>query len=438
MERLTKRYMNLISVLGIVVGLSACWRVFSGGLPQGVGPSTVIALVALCVLCRCLPLYVREDCTIDMSFISVLAVALVMGPAGALVLLFLTTPLEIVPTESGKGFYHIFNTDPHKLLFNTSNLNLSLAVGGAVYYALGGTPGNISLPGILLPAIGYVISAVGTNALIISGVFYLESRMRFFSIFGHMLVGMIPSIVCSSTIGYFLAMLLKMERGHWLAFLFMLPLLLARFSFKLYLDSQKSQYEVIRALTAALEAKDTYTRGHSMRVAGYACLIAQEMHLPRTTIHRLLTAGLYHDIGKIGVPDSILQKPGRLTPEEREVIEHHPMAGVDILKNINGYQEILSMVGHHHEFYNGKGYPDGTCGEDLPVENYILGAADAYDAITSDRPYRKGRTPQQAAEILRKEAGEQFHPDVARVAAQLAEEGRLTQQAAEEAAQTGM
>ena len=78
MERLTKRYMNLISVLGIVVGLSACWRVFSGGLPQGVGPSTVIALVALCVLCRCLPLYVREDCTIDMSFISVLAVALVM------------------------------------------------------------------------------------------------------------------------------------------------------------------------------------------------------------------------------------------------------------------------------------------------------------------------------------------------------------------------
>ena len=146
------------------------------------------------MLCRCLPLYVREDCTIDMSFISVLAVALVMGPAGALVLLFLTTPLEIVPTESGTGFYHIFNTDPHKLLFNTSNLNLSLAVGGAVYYALGGTPGNISLPGILLPAIGYVISAVGTNALIISGVFYLESRMRFFSIFGHMLVGMIPSL----------------------------------------------------------------------------------------------------------------------------------------------------------------------------------------------------------------------------------------------------
>ena len=437
MERGTKWYTWLVSLCGIAVGFLACWNVLADGWPD-VGTSTIVALIILCVLCRCLPLYVRENCTIDMSFISVLAVALVLGPAGALVLLFVTTPLEIVPTEDGKGFYHIFNTDPQKLLFNTANLNLSLAAGGVVYYALGGTPGNIALPGVLLPAIGYVIAAIGVNALIISGVFYMESRTGFFTIFGQMLLGMIPSIVCSSTIGYFLAMLLKMNGGPWLAFLFMLPLLLARFSFKLYLDSQKSQYEVIRALTAALEAKDTYTRGHSMRVAGYSFLIAQEMNLPRPMLRRLLTAGMYHDIGKIGVPDSILQKPGRLTPEETEVIQHHPMAGVDILKNINGYQDILSMVGHHHEFYNGNGYPDGTREKDLPLETYILGAADAYDAITSDRPYRAGRTPQQAAEILRQEAGKQFHPEVALVAARLAEEGRLTQQAAEEAAQTGM
>lgn len=120
-----------------------------------------------------------------------------------------------------------------------------------------------------------------------------------------------------------------------------------------------------------------------------------------------------------------MQKPGALTPEERAIIQRHPQQGVDILRNIDAYQELIPLILHHHEFYDGRGYPDGTAGDQVPLEVYILGAADAYDAITSDRPYRKGRTPAQAAEILRSEAGKQFHPQVAEVVAGMSERGEL-------------
>ena len=153
------------------------------------------------------------------------------------------------------------------------------------------------------------------------------------------------------------------------------------------------------------------------------------MGLSSKRVQKLSTAAVFHDIGKIGIPDSILQKPGALTPEERAVIQTHPAKGVRILENLDGYEAIIPLVLHHHEFYDGRGYPDGTCGEELPIETYILGAADAYDAITSDRPYRRGRTPLQAAAILREEAGKQFHPQVAVTLAELAEDGLLERSA---------
>lgn len=156
--------------------------------------------------------------------------------------------------------------------------------------------------------------------------------------------GLVPSIVCSAPIGYFLAMLLGMQNGAWLALLFMLPVLLARYSFKLYLDGQRQQYSIVKAFAAALEAKDTYTLGHSSRVAAYTVRIAQAMKLPEKRIRLLSDAALFHDIGKIGVPDSILQKPGALTPEERAIIQRHPQQGVDILRNIDAYQELIPLI----------------------------------------------------------------------------------------------
>ena len=266
---------------------------------------------------------------------------------------------------------------------------------------------------------------MAANVVVILFYYKFSQDMDLSSVVVPMILGLLPSIALSSPIGYFLAMLLGMENGAWLALLFMLPLLLARYSFKLYLDGQRQQFSIIKAFAAALDAKDAYTQGHSSRVAAYTVQIATAMHLPERRVRRLADAAVFHDIGKIGVPDSILQKPGALTPEERAVIQRHPQTGVDILRELDSYQELLPLILHHHEFYDGRGYPDGTKGDEISLDTYILGAADAFDAITSDRPYRSGRSPQAAAAILQAESGKQFHPKVVAAVAAMVERGEL-------------
>lgn len=423
MRKLTTWYIWLVILLGMAAGgysiaASALSRPWSR-------PGILISLIVLCILCRCLPLYIRPDCTIDISFISILTTVLLFGPETATAIVFLTTPLEIIPREEGEGHYHIFNTDPVKTFFNAGNRNLSFTLAGLAYRAAGGIPGNIDLPGVLLPGLCFIFCSILLNSFILLFMFLLERKVTFYPTILQMFVGLLPSIFCCTPMAYFLAILLRLPSGTWLALLFMLPLLLARYSLQLYLTGTRQQFSILKALTAALDAKDTYTEGHSARVAQYATLIAQEMGLSQKRVNRLQNGAVFHDIGKIGIPDAILQKPGRLTDAERLEIQQHPIIGVDILKNIDAYRDILDLVRHHHERYDGGGYPDGTVGEQISLEVYILGAADAYDAITSDRPYCKGRSPEVAARILREEAGKQFHPQVAMVAAAMIEDGRL-------------
>ena len=427
MDRVTKWYMVFICALGMVISVYSVWRFFflHASSDQGVRLTTFAVLLLLSWLCYCLPLYIRDDCTVDLSFISILASVLTMGPEAAVVISLISYPLSVIPAPDGKDHIHIFNTAPIKTLFNISNRSISYAVGGIAYYALGAVPGAISLPGILPPAILYIVLSMAANVVVILFYYKFSQDLDLSTVVVPMILGLLPSIALSAPIGYFLALLLLMNNGAWLALLFMLPLLLARYSFKLYLDGQRQQYSIIQAFAAALEAKDTYTQGHSSRVAAYTVQIATAMGLPERRIRRLSDAAVLHDIGKIGVPDSILQKPAALTPEERAVIQRHPQTGVDILRNLDSYQELLPLILHHHEFYDGRGYPDGTKGDEISLDTYILGVADAFDAITSDRPYRDGRSPQAAAAILRAESGKQFHPKVVETVAAMVERGEL-------------
>ncbi|NCB62597.1 MAG: HD domain-containing protein [Clostridia bacterium] len=433
MRTATKWYLGIVSALGMALGLAAAWRFFvsrpGAWTPQFVGVFLTLALI--CWLCCCLPLYVREDCTVDLSFLSVLASVLLLGPEAAVVINLITYPFVVLPSPDGKTRCHVLNTAPYKTFFNMANHNISYLVGGFAYYALGGTPGDISLPGILLPALLFIVLAMLSNVIVLVGYFSLERLAKFYPAVFQIFWGLVPSIALATPIGYFMAMLYGMPSGVWLAILFILPLLLARYSFKLYLDVQRNQARMVRSLMAALETKDTYTEGHSMRVDRYAGMIARRLGLSEAQIQTLELAATFHDIGKIGVPDAILQKPGPLTQEERKVIQLHPQAGVRILEHIDGYDKIIPLVLHHHEFYDGRGYPSGTKADEISLDTYILSAADAFDAITSDRPYRKGRSPQEAALILRTEAGRQFHPKVALTVAEMAEEGLLDRLAAE-------
>ncbi len=172
---------------------------------------------------------------------------------------------------------------------------------------------------------------------------------------------------------------------------------------------------VVRAIINAIDAKDPYTCGHSDRVALYAKRIAERMGESVEECERIYMAGLLHDVGKIGVPDSILGKPGALTVEEYAIVKKHPEIGHTILKHLKQLDYVLPGVLHHHEAVNGTGYPTGLAGEAIPLHGRILAVADAYDAMTSDRPYRPGMPSEQAESILRDEAGKTWDADIVAV-----------------------
>ena len=170
--------------------------------------------------------------------------------------------------------------------------------------------------------------------------------------------------------------------------------------------------EIIDALRLMVDAKDIYTRGHSDRVSEYAAAIAAAMGMEAAHCESIRVAGLFHDIGKVGIPDSILLKPARLTEEEAAVIKKHPVDGARILSAISHFHEIVPWVKAHHERPDGKGYPDGLSGEEIPIQARIIAVADTYDAMTSDRSYRKALAPEAAADQLLQGRGTQFDPSV--------------------------
>ncbi len=170
----------------------------------------------------------------------------------------------------------------------------------------------------------------------------------------------------------------------------------------------------LSALANALEAKDVYTQGHSKRVTALAVEIARRMHLPPIQVEQIKLAGMFHDIGKIGIKDNILNKNGSLTQEEFSEIKKHPKIAVDIIGDLID-KDILDIVLYHHERYDGKGYPAGLKGENIPLGARILAVADSWDAMTSKRPYRKALPKDVAMEELRKNAGTQFDPRIVSV-----------------------
>lgn len=173
---------------------------------------------------------------------------------------------------------------------------------------------------------------------------------------------------------------------------------------------QKFFIEAIQVLVKTLEAKDKYTKEHSLNVAKYAVLIARNLRLSEEEIKIIEIAGYLHDLGKIGIDENILKKPGKLTSEEYEHVKKHPLITVEILEPIEEFREIIKFVKHHHERYDGTGYPDRLKGEEIPIGARILALADAYDAMLSDRPYRKARKKDEVINELKHEKGKQFDP----------------------------
>lgn len=181
---------------------------------------------------------------------------------------------------------------------------------------------------------------------------------------------------------------------------------------QLYDDISRLFMHTVEALASAIDAKDPYTYGHSQRVARLSSAICGELGMSGKEVKKVELAAILHDIGKIGTPESILQKPGKLGPEELEKVHEHPSKGARILSNIRELADVIQWIRHHHEWYDGEGYPDHLAAEGIPVQARVIAIADAFDAMTSDRPYRKGMPAGEAIKIMESFTGSQFDPHI--------------------------
>ena len=172
---------------------------------------------------------------------------------------------------------------------------------------------------------------------------------------------------------------------------------------KQFTDELENAETVLSSLALSIEAKDPYTEGHFERLSKYSVALAKQLKLPEEQQEALRRGGIVHDIGKVAVPEPILLKPGPLTAEERKIMEQHPVVGDRICAPLKSFRLVTPIIRHHHEKFDGSGYPDGLQGEEIPLTARILQAVDIYDALTTDRPYRKALTPQQAFEQMREE-----------------------------------
>jgi putative nucleotidyltransferase with HDIG domain len=191
---------------------------------------------------------------------------------------------------------------------------------------------------------------------------------------------------------------------------------------RLYDDLRCLFYNTVETLVRTIQAKDQYTSGHSTRVSRYALLIAEKLGLSTKERHQLYLAAMLHDIGKIGVPDELLHRPGNLSDEEMERVRNHVQLGASMIEMLGEMHPIVPLIRHHHESWDGTGYPDGMKGEEIPLISRIISVADMYDAMTSDRPYRKRRSHEQAVEEIKRTTGTKVDPRVAEAFLQVLKE----------------
>ena len=302
----------------------------------------------------------------------------------------------------------------YKLIFNMGQHVLTLGIAALIFQKAGGDITNPSVRSLILPFVlcGPTYFFVN-NALIctIIGITDRISPIRVWLVdfrwtIGHDLI--------LAPLGLLVAWLYS-EISPWAIFAFFAPLALARYVYKLYMDLRDAYFDSIAALASALDASDPYTRGHSDRVTEYAKKVARAMGLSEREIESIEFAGRLHDIGKIGIDRSILRKRSRLNDREYKEMQKHPNMGAEIAGKLKFLKKAEGYVSHHHERFDGRGYPDGIGGEEIPIGARILGVVDAFDAMTSDRPYRPALSVEIAVQELEKGSGKQFDPDITEV-----------------------
>ena len=301
---------------------------------------------------------------------------------------------------------------PAQRLFNTGMYVLSAYLAGRAFVAAGGhvgPPGPSAFPGIIGPFAVAAVVHVAVNFMLLNAVFWLTREHG--GVPGR--VGLDVKLALTD-LGYgafgVLIAALWSVLGPFTPVLVLIPVFVARWAVAQFAAQQRAYEATVSALCQAVETKDFYTRGHSERVSRGAVMIATEIGMRPDRVGAIRYAGMLHDVGKMGVPTSVLQKRSSLTDDEYAAVQLHPMRGLDMVREIGFLDEALAGIMHHHERIDGRGYPMGLAGDEIPEFARVLAVADAFDAMTSDRSYRGARPVPEAVTELRKWAGKQFDP----------------------------
>ena len=297
-------------------------------------------------------------------------------------------------------------------------------VAGAAYLAAGGTLGAPRFPRDVVPVLlaGALYYALNTGW--VSLVLGSQVREPALTIWRQHFRDGLPQHALSVGYGLLFAQV-SVAAGIPGVLLLVLPLLFARYALRLYADLRQDHVSFVRALSLALDAVDPYTHEHSVRVAEYSVRVARRMGLPESEVETIRYAALVHDIGKIAQRPDVIRKPDPLDEEERRLMMRHPEAGAHIIGQIRALGDAARMVRTHHWRPDGRGYPPGLTEADVPVGARVIHVCDAFDAMVSDRPYRKGLPVARALGELRRHAGTQFDAEIVIALVALHEEGRL-------------
>src|SRR2546425_3644568 len=338
--------------------------------------------------------------------------SVVFIPFLASVLLFPAPwPMVIAGTTGLVAHYIVRRKTLVRALFNTAQYMLFVGLGASVYAALGGHVGfdavHLNFAAFAAMVLVFFVVNQGTVALAVSVTTDISIREAWTRIAGDSL----PYDLVSSSLAVLLAFLYIKLQLAGLAIL-ILPLFFVRHMYQMNLQVERVNRELLELMVKAIEARDPYTSGHSVRVAEYARQIARELGLNPKHVDQIGTAALLHDVGKIHEDFApLLRKAGRLTPEERMLMQAHPVRSADLAGTIAEFRgRVQTDIRNHHENYDGTGYPDGLTGEGIPIGARIIMIADTIDAMTTDRPYRKALSLQRTLDEMAKHSGRQFDP----------------------------
>jgi HD-GYP domain-containing protein (c-di-GMP phosphodiesterase class II) len=367
------------------------------------------------------------------SSAAILAAVVLLGPFGAAMV----------------GAVSVLSPQRHlrlaRRLFNGAMYALTGYLAGETFVALQrsyppghapfGRPLGAYFPALLLPFAAAAVVHVLANHGLMWGV--LRANRGRGRVFGELAMeSSLPLLLVSdlgfAALGLVIAALCAVMPSAVAAAIVLVPLFVARWAMGQFAEQQTAYAATMAALCQAVETKDFYTRGHSERVSRGSGMIARQIGMRADRAEALTFAGMLHDVGKLGVPTKVLQKTGPLTEEEYAAIQLHPMRGLEIVREIGFLNEALAGIMHHHERIDGRGYPMGFAGDEIPEFARVIGVADAFDSITSNRSYRKAGTIPEGIEELRKGAGSQFDPVMVQAfIAALEREGWRLQEAAD-------